>query len=706
MLLCMAKKKLIELNRGKCIASLLCALLNLKKSSPSKWGFSVKLNLIKKCILNFEKLAIFAGLTIGQLLIGPDLAADNQNLASTIFADFDRDGDIDVVEITKGTGLVSYHEKSWNDFQKTNIPFANFSPDLSGEISSNSKHYKDLLLLQKGSGKFALLTENGSEGFVTQDSGNLNASVNDAIIEDFDNDGDDDLVYAASSGHIGWVKNDGTEGFNPQGVLISGLSDDVSSLDLIDYDSDGDADIKFSHGSLAQLYKNNGSEGFTPDTNYNSTDDYHFHQDDINNDGSNDSMTVTSSGVVSANISQGSEGFVTQNSNLQSDVEISTLHDLDDDGDLDLVYSTPQGLAWAKNEGSDGFIAQQTLHVGSSIESLQVADADNDGDEDIYISESSKLGFGLLNNKGSENFELQSSGNELAKTQSLEPSIAIDIDGDGDTDLASVPGNTNYIEVHQNESLNWQTSNISNLPFNPDSIAKTDYDSDGEDDLFALNQTTGEYAILQNRGSEGFEVVSSGSINSQAKHAVLADIDADGDQDLIYANSAGLSWAKNESSDGFTVQGSIASEGSEIASLEVSDFDEDGDHDLFYSTKGSGVANILKKQGTDGFIAQEFDSGLSSIEDFEISDLDRDGDEDIIFASSSDSKIGYFSNNGSEGFVPGGTLATGIYQVDKIKVTDLDLDNDMDIVAASAQNDDSYWIKNSGSDGFIPHQLG
>jgi hypothetical protein len=105
-------------------------------------------------------------------------------------------------------------------------------------------------------------------------------------------------------------------------------------------------------------------------------------------------------------------------------------------------------------------------------------------------------------------------------------------------------------------------------------------------------------------------------------------------------------------------------------------------------------------------VAQEIDSGLSSIEDFEIADLDSDGDGDIIFASSADSKIGYFNNNGSEGFVPGGTLATGISQVDQIKVADLDLDNDMDIVAASAQNDQSFWLKNSGSDGFIPHQLG
>ena len=90
----MAKKKLIEINKGKCIAALLHVLIEFKKTSPSKWGFLIKLNLIKRCILNFEKLAIFAGLSVGQLLIGTELSADNNKLVSTVFADFDNDGDI------------------------------------------------------------------------------------------------------------------------------------------------------------------------------------------------------------------------------------------------------------------------------------------------------------------------------------------------------------------------------------------------------------------------------------------------------------------------------------------------------------------------------------------------------------------------------------------------------------------------------------
>ena len=401
----MAKKKLIEINKGKCIAALLHVLIELKKTSRSKWGFLIKLNLVKRCILNFEKLAIFAGLSVGQLLIGTELSADNNKLGSTVFADFDNDGDIDSTEIYSGSGSIIFHEaeRDWDNekheykitFQKELLPFTNLDPDLVGFFSETTTEVRynpqydpfwgyyyipftlhhtatKPFLLRKQSGEFVTLSENGSEGFIVENSGNLNTKINEAVLEDFDNDGNDDLVFSSSNGTIGWAKNNGTEGFNLQSNLITDLDSDVSSLDLIDYDDDGDIDIKLSQGGLAQLYKNNGSEGFVPDPNYNSTDDYHFHKADINNDSREESLTISKSGLVQVSKSQGTDGFSIQTSDLQTQVGISTLHDLDDDGDLDLVYATPNGLAWAKNQGSDAFIPQSTIHeTDSAIESFE-----------------------------------------------------------------------------------------------------------------------------------------------------------------------------------------------------------------------------------------------------------------------------------------------------------------------------------------------
>ena len=104
-------------------------------------------------------------------------------------------------------------------------------------------------------------------------------------IADVDGDGKDDLIYAAP-GSIGWLKNEGgSNGFIPQADLIGGLSNDVSSIDLVDYDQDGDKEIKYRQGNLSGLSENRGSEGFIPVSSYDSAEDFHFHQDDLNNDG-------------------------------------------------------------------------------------------------------------------------------------------------------------------------------------------------------------------------------------------------------------------------------------------------------------------------------------------------------------------------------------------------------------------------------------
>ena len=112
----MAKKRFIEINKGKCIAYLFHALINLKKPTPFKWEFLIKLKLLKKCLLNVERLAIFAGLTVAQLFTGFNLSVESQKLESTVFADFDKDG-YDTAKISPGTGIVSFHEKFWNNFK-------------------------------------------------------------------------------------------------------------------------------------------------------------------------------------------------------------------------------------------------------------------------------------------------------------------------------------------------------------------------------------------------------------------------------------------------------------------------------------------------------------------------------------------------------------------------------------------------------------
>ena len=81
----------------------------------------------------------------------------------------------------------------------------------------------------------------------------------------------------------------------------------------------------------------------------------------------------------------------------------------------------------------------------------------------------------------------------------------------------------------------------------------------------------------------------------------------------------------------------MLTQNTDISAIELDDFDGDGDNDIFYATQGNGVVNILKNQESDGFVAQQVDSGLTEIKDLKIGDIDGDGDSDLIFASAADS---------------------------------------------------------------------
>ena len=45
------------------------------------------------------------------------------------------------------------------------------------------------------------------EGFSIENSGSLDTPINEAILDDFDNDGDDDLVFSSSNGTLSGGRN-------------------------------------------------------------------------------------------------------------------------------------------------------------------------------------------------------------------------------------------------------------------------------------------------------------------------------------------------------------------------------------------------------------------------------------------------------------------------------------------------------------------
>ena len=294
----------------------------------------------------------------------------------------------------------------------------------------------------------------------------------------------------------------------------------------------------------------------------------------------------------------------------------------------------------------------------------------------------------------------------------LKSSTAFDIDGDGDQDIIDADSSDGNLYLLRNSGLNFTKELLHSPNFDADLVGVKDVDGDGDDDIVILDKDMGDFQVIENQGSQNFIPQGWEEIDpfaqSSVNQAFLSDVDQDGDSDLVYSTPNAVGWAKNNGSEGFVVQPNIyTSAGIPISALEVEDFDGDGREDAYFSLQGMGVIGAAKNQGTEGFSVQggAYPSH-SDISDIEIADLDSDGMNDLVYSSDSSSVIGWMKNNGSDGFLPASTLATGITSVDQIEVADLDNDTDLDIVAASSESDYRAWIENEGSDGFTPHQLG
>ena len=179
------------------------------------------------------------------------------------FGDYDNDGDLDILFTGFKDGTYSGTFRIYRnngDYSFTLLSGISIlgSYDGSAEWGDyNNDGFLDILITGKY-GNTRIYKNNGNSTFSFQ-----NVGLQPEVIEssgkwgDLDNDGDLDFVIAGKSNNINTTKaytNNGNNTFTElAGFNIDGLN--KSSVDLFDYDNDGDLDILISG--------NNGSSGIT-----------------------------------------------------------------------------------------------------------------------------------------------------------------------------------------------------------------------------------------------------------------------------------------------------------------------------------------------------------------------------------------------------------------------------------------------------------
>lgn len=362
------------------------------------------------------------------------------------------------------------------------------------------------------------------------------------------------------------------------GTVLGGLNVDARSASLADIDDDGDLDIMFQGGTGArQLMRNNligtGTLNFT---NVSSLlpgglgPSWSAAWGDYNGDGRIDMFVgqsnIGASGDVLTNI--GPLGFT--NSSVAVGLNDPGFHqnvawvDIDMDDDLDLVI----GMEGPERheiylQGDNGFFLPVGADVGFQADfgtksyGMAIGDADGDGDLDIYIStcrtnnnirnnfyqnmlvETGELGFVDIADTNGTQFMQNSYGTEF-----------VDFDDDGDLDLYMTGADAQQSKIFRNDGNNQFTDVdtitghdlLSDVAGDLNGARAVDYDNDGDLDLFfhdhkpfagrnearKLYRNDGNWEFTDVTALEGLEATSEGSYDS-----AWADIDRDGDQDLI-----------------------------------------------------------------------------------------------------------------------------------------------------------------------------
>ena len=268
--------------------------------------------------------------------------------------------------------------------------------------------------------------------------------------------------------------------------------------------------------------------------------------------------------------------------------------------------------------------------------------------------------------------------------------------------------------VSTHAQIGFQDQIISTDADHARSVYATDIDGDGDMDALSASRGDDKIAWYENTdglGSFGPELIISTDAD-QANSVYAADIDADGDMDVLSSSRDDDKIAWYENTDGlgsFGPEQIISTDADEANSVYAADIDADGDMDVLSSSRNDDKiawyenTDGLGSFGTEQIISTDADQANSVY----ASDIDGDGDMDVLSSSRDDDKIAWYENtDGLGSFGPELIITTDADQANSVYATDIDGDGDMDVLSSSRNDDNIAWYENTdGLGSFGPEQI-
>ncbi len=448
-------------------------------------------------------------------------------------------------------------------------------------------------------------------------------------LADLDGDGDLDAIGGPESGSVTWWKNPRNSGAWPENALMddSVPPDPVSGVFGVaagDLDGDGDQDIVAANGDLQWWENTNGDAS-----------SWAFH-----------ALGMTA-------------------------VFRPALVDFDQDGDMDIVAAGgagPDSIVIYLNSGEASSFVPQLLvdDLDFPVSDVRPADMNGDGILDVVAS------MGASDSSGGALAWFEADGARYDIDVDLfrnQYSSIHDMDGDGDLDvLASSgvgwpsPGQVNWFENVDGQGVTWYVRSLGELGGSSQVIG-ADLDRDGDFDV--ISASAGEIVWFGNDSihwSARFPLeeptVGAGTAYETTSFGELADIDLDGDTDVVLVKADGFHWLEN---------------------------------------------NLDGRGPCGGMWCEEAIAGVTDAQAFALGDIDRDGDLDVVGVGAANDVTGWWENGLVGGSSCGfswcpGTITESLVDPRGIVAADFDGDGDPD-VAVAAIDDGLAWVSNGLGEG-------
>ncbi|MCF8304401.1 MAG: T9SS type A sorting domain-containing protein [Bacteroidales bacterium] len=432
-----------------------------------------------------NKIAWYENLDGNGNFSSQQLIAEDFTMAyDVVAADFDLDGDRDVVSSAMGGNLIQLFNNSdgAGSFvpaqfisevceQPKGLTTADFDDD--GDVDIGATHAQQ-------DPDEVVWYENGAATFTVHPI-NQNRDVWRITLEDITNDGNKDIFYTDGQ-VVCWIENMSSgQSFGDETILFQGYNIYELMFNDIDQDNDQDLFIADAMGDKVLWLENldgNGtfSDEIVIDDKGDGPADIDF--SDVDGDGDDDLLVffVNESTVAIFENTDGQGAF--------SKTNIATIGttsgcfiDMDMDNDDDIAFSTNDDIQYMENDGAGNFSNPQTIAgLGYSWKILP-AFMTGDNYPDLVYAPDYDLHW--LENNQNMTFDDQA----VEMWGSVMDFAICDMDNDGDPDVLSACRSVDLVNVSEN--INQGDTLITGNPFNvfeANAIETGDLNNDGWDD--------------------------------------------------------------------------------------------------------------------------------------------------------------------------------------------------------------------------------